>query len=280
MGLPEIRRLAERSILGHAADRMPIMRWQAATFIFLAYLGATALLRPRLARLTRTRTLVAVLAGAAVTFFSVALPGRGFFNTWLLPPALLFTCYWTSGLLFVAPMPSLERGLCRIDERLRIEAVSRRLPQPVVELLELAYAGVYPLIPIALYFALAQGVDADRFWTMIVVTDYVCFGMLPWFQTRPPRALGSPAPWRSRFRIVNQRMLDASSVQVNTFPSGHAAEALAAALLVSGGPAPLVAWMFFNAMAISAGAVFGRYHYAADALVGWVVAIIVWLYIP
>src|SRR6266545_2366734 len=106
MGLPEIRRLAECSILGHAADRMPIMRWQAATFIFLAYLGATALLRPRLARLTRTRTLVAVLAGAAVTFFSVALPGRGFFNTWLLPPALLCTCYWTSGLLFVAPRPS------------------------------------------------------------------------------------------------------------------------------------------------------------------------------
>jgi len=33
--------------------------------------------------------------------------------------------------------------------------------------------------------------------------------------------------------------------------------------------------MFFCALAISAGAVFGRYHYAADALAGWAVALAV-----
>jgi hypothetical protein len=33
--------------------------------------------------------------------------------------------------------------------------------------------------------------------------------------------------------------------------------------------------MAFNALAISAGAVFGRYHYAVDALAGWAVAVIV-----
>jgi hypothetical protein len=37
-----------------------------------------------------------------------------------------------------------------------------------------------------------------------------------------------------------------------------------------------VACMFVSAAAISAGAVFGRYHYAADALAGWAVAILVW----
>jgi membrane-associated phospholipid phosphatase len=63
---------------------------------------------------------------------------------------------------------------------------------------------------------------------------------------------------------------------VNTFPSGHAAEALAAALLCLDAPAPVAAWMFFNAAAISAGAVFGRYHYAADALAGWLVALLVY----
>ena len=30
------------------------------------------------------------------------------------------------------------------------------------------------------------------------------------------------------------------------------------------------------AAAISAGAVFGRYHYAVDAVAGWVVALTVW----
>jgi membrane-associated phospholipid phosphatase len=72
-------------------------------------------------------------------------------------------------------------------------------------------------------------------------------------------------------------VLGAASIRVNTFPSGHAAEALAAALLVSNAPSPVVAWMFFNALAVSAGAVFGRYHYATDAVTGWLVALAVWV---
>jgi len=35
--------------------------------------------------------------------------------------------------------------------------------------------------------------------------------------------------------------------------------------------------MFVSALAISAGAVLGRYHYALDALAGWLVAVVVWL---
>jgi membrane-associated phospholipid phosphatase len=96
-------------------------------------------------------------------------------------------------------------------------------------------------------------------------------------QTRPPRALEAADPWLSPIRRFNLRLLGAASIQANTFPSGHAAEALAAALLVIGAPVPLVAAMFSAALAISAGAVFGRYHYAADALAGWAVALAVWV---
>jgi membrane-associated phospholipid phosphatase len=67
------------------------------------------------------------------------------------------------------------------------------------------------------------------------------------------------------------------SVRVNTFPSGHAAEALAAALLTAAAPAPVNMLMLVNALAVSAGAVLGRYHYAVDAVAGWVVAVVVWL---
>jgi hypothetical protein len=35
--------------------------------------------------------------------------------------------------------------------------------------------------------------------------------------------------------------------------------------------------MFLGAIAVSAGAVLGRYHYLADALAGWIVAIGVWV---
>lgn len=115
------------------------------------------------------------------------------------------------------------------------------------------------------------------FWTVILVTDYVCFAMLPWIQTRPPRALEPDDPWRSSLRRFNLCLLGTASIRVNTFPSGHAAEALAAALLVSNAPYAVVVWMLFNTLAVSMGAVLGRYHNAADAFAGWLVALAVWL---
>jgi len=225
--------------------------WQLGSLAFFVYILVVAACLRGLRPAARWRAAAGAAVGAAVIVLSMRLPSDGIANVWILPPAALLIGYWTSGLLFVAPM--------------------RR-----AEFLEFAYSGVYPLIPIALYLALRQGVSADRFWTTILLTDYVCFGMLPWFQTRPPRSAGFDARWRSRWRAVNLRMLEAGSVRVNTFPSGHAAEALAAALLVSGGHPLVAGWMFFNAAAISAGAVFGRYHYAADAVAGWAVALLVY----
>jgi len=250
--------------------------WQIGSLAFFGYVVLVAALPRGMPRRARARVVAGAALGAGVIALSLALPPDGLANVWVLPPAALLIGYWTSGDLFVAPMPGAERFLADLDARLGIHGIAARMPRPIVELLEFAYSGVYPLIPIALYLALRQGISADRFWTTILVTDFVCFAMLPWFQTRPPRAVGLDAPWRSRWRIVNLRMLDAGSVQVNTFPSGHAAEALACALLVSGGPPLVSGWMFFNAAAISAGAVFGRYHYAADAIAGWAVALLVW----
>jgi membrane-associated phospholipid phosphatase len=253
-----------------------VQTWQIASLAFFGYVAAVALLPRPMRKSCRVKALAGALGGGAVIALSRSAPGDELLNVWILPVAALLIGYWTSGLLFVAPMPRAERFLVELDERLRIHAIAARMPRPLVELLEFAYSAVYPLIPIALYVALRQGISPDRFWTTILVTDYICFGMLPWIQTRPPRAIGLDAPWQSRWRIVNLRMLSASSVQVNTFPSGHAAEALACALLVSGGSPLVVGWMFFTAAAISAGTVFGRYHYAADALAGWAVALLVW----
>jgi membrane-associated phospholipid phosphatase len=110
----------------------------------------------------------------------------------------------------------------------------------------------------------------------VLVTDFVCFGALPWIQTRPPRVLEAEQPWRSGIRSFNVGLLGRLSIGVNTVPSGHAAEALAAALLLSDAPGGVAVWMWVAAAAISAGAVYGRYHFAVDAVAGWLVALIVW----
>jgi len=251
--------------------------WQIGTALFFGYVAVVAALPRGLDGRRRVRTVAGVALGAAALALSLALPLDSFANRWLLPPALLLLGYWTSGLLFVSPMPRVERALAGLDRTLAIQSIAARCPRPLVELLEVAYTGVYLLVPVALFIALRSGVGADRFWTTILVTDYICFAMLPWIQTRPPRALEDRDPWRSSVRRFNLRLLGATSIHANTFPSGHAAEAIAAALLAVGAPVPVVCAMFVSALAISAGAVLGRYHYALDALAGWLVAVVVWL---
>lgn len=250
------------------------MRMSAAELGSLAFFAYCALAgRPRAA------TLAGSVAGGALVLIWTASRGSVALHDWVLPPLVLLTAYWTSGTLFRAPMPAAERVLEAIDRRLAVGAIARRAPRLVAELLELAYVGVYPLIPIALiiHLTLTPAPDVDRFWTVILFTDYVCFGFLAWIQTRPPRALQGNPPWRASLRRLNTRLLRTASIGVNTFPSGHAAEALATALLVLDAPPAVAGWMFFNALAIGAGAVFGRYHYAADVIAGYLVALMLCL---
>jgi membrane-associated phospholipid phosphatase len=253
--------------------------WELASMISFLYIAiVAAVLRKGLPPASRVRAVGGSVAGLLLTAASATAPYQPFLHGWLLPPLLLFLSYWTSGLLFVAPMQRIETLFAFIDRVVRVRGVGAKAPIRLAEFLEFSYAAVFVLIPIALalHLEFAPTPDVDRFWTVILVTDFICFAMLPWIQTRPPRSLEIGEPWASSFRRFNLQFLGSASIQMNTFPSGHAAEALAAALLVSNLPSGLFLWMLFNAAAVSAGAVFGRYHYAIDALAGWVVAIAVW----
>ena len=75
-------------------------------------------------------------------------------------------------------------------------------------------------------------------------------------------------------RRVNERVLGLASIQLNTFPSGHAAASLATALAV-GARLPLAGLpLGLLAIAIAIASVVGRYHYAADALTGAALALL------
>lgn len=253
---------------------MPV--WATAGLVYFAYICVVALCRPAPAQ---RRLRACALAACGLLLCALAAYVRPF---WLrgvvLPPLTLLVAYWSSGCLWIAPMPHAEHVLMRFDLALRVPRIGASLPRIVIEIIELAYAGIYPLVPIAfvLHVAFAPHPDAERFWTVVLVTDFICFGMLPWIQTRPPRAIEETAPWTSAVRAFNERLLRQTSIGVNTVPSGHAAEAFAAALLLSGAPWPIQASMWLAALAVSAGAVFGRYHFALDAIAGWAVALVAW----
>lgn len=237
-----------------------------------------ALLLPRLPWSARRRA-IALAAGGLILTAITASTTAFWFRDVLLPPMLLLVGYWASGFLWVAPMPRYERLLARFDRALGLPSAPVRLPKALLDLLELAYVGVYPLIPIALALHLLYGIDPEpeRFWTVILVTDFICFGMLPWIQTRPPRAVEDSEVVGSAVRNLNLTLLRHTSIGVNTVPSGHAAEALAVALLLADAPLPVALVLAAIAIAISAGAVVGRYHYALDAVAAWGVALLVWV---
>ena len=253
--------------------------YEAVSVGFLLYVAILALRMKGLAVRRRVLACAGAAIGIAFILMAYAVPHPAWVDDWVLPPILLPVAYWTSGLLFIAPMPLAERTLRAIDRHLGVRELAGCAPRWIAELLEFAYIGVYPLLPIALalHLTTAEVPSASRFWTVMLITGYACYGVLPWVQTRPPRALEPEPPWPARFRNVNLRLSGAASIGVNTFPSAHAAGALAAALLVATAPWPIFASMLLVAAAIWAGAVFGRYHYAADALAGNAVAVGVWM---
>ena len=72
----------------------------------------------------------------------------------------------------------------------------------------------------------------------------------------------------SKMRVLNLWILRHASIQVNTFPSAHVAATIGASLALLR-LVPLAGLVFlWVSMSIAVGAVVGRYHYAADALIG------------
>jgi len=255
---------------------MPV--WAVATAVYSIYVVILAALLPRLHWRARASAAITSLLALALAF--LAPHAHAFvLHSLVLPLGSLLLGYRATGFLWRTHDVRFEGILAAADAALQIPLLSRRTPLVMAEFLEFAYAAVYPLIPIAFWLHLRFAVvpDPDWFWTVVLVTDYVCFAFLPWIQTRPPRAIEEAAPWQASLRRLNIGILDTASIQMNTVPSGHAAEALACALLLIGAPPAILALMLVMAAAISAGAVFGRYHYAIDIVTGWIVAVAVFI---
>jgi PAP2 superfamily protein len=303
------------------------MHWEWIVVAYAAYFAAIAWGR-RYPMTLRWGTL-AVLAVASL------LPGRqqpsGFWPTLAaqaVPAVILLGGYRLSGLFFVAPMRSIEERLLAIDRRvfeatrwMRPTGTAARLCHGV---LELAYLTVYAIVPAGAIVLVAIGAS-DRvgaYWTVVLTACFSSYALLPWIQTRPPRAMEmakldtmtqvsgsasgggrSPSPPRSLagmedpicggrspagtaprrrvalLRRVNLAILRSASNQVNTIPSGHAAAALAVALMIFSADATLGLLFLTMAAAIAAATVVGRYHYTLDTVAGAAVALASWFWL-
>jgi PAP2 superfamily len=250
-------------------------------FVVLAWSRGLEARRRRNVTVIGLGALAASLIGALVVPRLVPPLAASVVRDWL-PAALLLMVYWQAGQFFV-----------RIDEwaQTRLERLDRALVAPALRWLsksspgrvaltyfELAYLFCYPLVPFALaaLYLLRRGPDADHFWTVVLCATYACYAMVPFIQTLPPRMLGearvAPPP-STKLRKFNLWILLHASIHANTFPSAHVAASMACALVLLQ-LAPVVGLIFlWIAISIALGAVLGRYHYAADAIIGTLVAL-------
>ena len=250
--------------------------WVAVAFF--VYLVAAAFV-PALAPRRRLRVVLESGAAAAVVVAVAAWSSGEGASSWVvflrdavLPLVYLLWSYWIPAHFGTDLSVATERWLVALDRRWAAPLVdgSRALPRVFIELLEVAYLFCYPMLP-AGYLAIVLGNPAakvDAYWTALLVSAALSYGVLPWIRTRPPRELEGPPPRVSAVRWMNETLLHHASVQLNTFPSGHVATAVAAALAVAiEVPAAGVAFILL-ALAISAACVVRRYHYFADVVLG------------
>jgi membrane-associated phospholipid phosphatase len=261
-------------------------RWESIALGYFSYLALVAILQPRF---VRARWPAIGVAAAAWLISPLArTSGAGSLSSAVdavIPVPVLLCGYWVSGLFFLRPMPRVERWLQHVDR-----ACLRRRDTPdrpnestwLATYFELAYLLVYLVVPAgALTLVLAGNRDAvGPFWTTVMLAAFSSYGMLPWIQTRPPRALvaldRSDASMQSWSRRFNLWLLSRTSIQVNTVPSGHAATAVAVALSVGAAiPETRVVLLAISASIVIA-TVAGRYHYVVDSLAGVLVGAGAW----
>ena len=274
-------------ILGRRAGGHHVLRTSEWIIVgYAAYLLGLAPFRA-ISRGRRTRLLAVASAMVGVVFLTASLPDSlvvRTFRTWL-PLVYMLVCYWLTGLYFVDPQPEFESRFAafdrRVRERLGAGHFDETAPRVVLELLEASYLGCYVMVPAGLLVITLHGAGyaAEGYLRTVLLAELCCYGMLPWIRTRPAWVLDPDSPLSKRrvlMRRVSLAVTRNASTCANTFPSGHAAGALATALVVASVWSLAGAAFFVLALGIIVGSVVGEYHYAGDAIAGVAVGVAAW----
>ena len=120
----------------------------------------------------------------------------------------------------------------------------------------------------------------DRFWTVYLLGTLGAYALFPYFPTRPPRyvfpAMESPqiSTWA---RHLNLYLLNRATIHVGVFPSAHVSAAFSSAwaMFLIKPPRRVWGWLLLvYAVSVAIATIYGRYHYAADALAGFAISVL------
>ncbi len=162
--------------------------------------------------------------------------------------------------------------------RSAIESMGPLLPG----FLELCYVLVYAVAVVSL-LAIFENHRRDRvnlFWLAYLAGTLGVYALFPYFPSEPPRTVfpGADMPHiATAIREFNLFILGGYAIHSSVFPSAHVSSALSAGwgLLAA---IPNRRWIGWNMTAygilVAIATVYGRYHYAVDALAGIAVSLV------
>ena len=255
---------------------------ESALAVYFVYTSVLALLLP-VAPPIKLRALAANGLAAAVLAWLSTRPERprGLSIRNLFPLAAVMLAYQQMG-WFALPHDGreLEQAWVRWDKLLLNDAGLRaaiEIAGPLIPgLLEVLYILTYILGPfgIAVLALTGNAGRADRFLSMYAMAAIFAYALFPYFPSEPPRTVfpGEDFPsFDTVFRRLNWRLLAAGGIHTSVFPSGHVSSAFGAAFgLLYALPGRRAFGLATAAVAcgIAVSTVYGRYHYAVDAVAG------------
>lgn len=161
-----------------------------------------------------------------------------------------------------------------------IEAVGFVIPS----ILELSYLLVYTTgaVGLALVYAAGKRDRAPAYLFAYLAATLFAYALFPYFPSEPPRTVyaGMDLPaYDTLLRRINLFLVGGYGIHSSVFPSAHVSSAFGAAIglrfAVPGKPA----WsygMFCYGFLVALASVYGRYHFAVDAIGGLAVSLAAW----
>lgn len=147
-------------------------------------------------------------------------------------------------------------------------------------ILEFCYLLVYGVGPfvVGILYGLHRRELIDRILLVYLVGTLLAYAMFPYFPSDPPRSVfeGMDLPRViTPLRRFNLAIVGGYGIHSSVFPSAHVSSAFSAAwgLLLLLRKRKLVGWaMLIYAIIVAVATVYGRYHYAIDAVAGFAVS--------
>jgi membrane-associated phospholipid phosphatase len=239
-------------------------------------------------RVVNRAELLAINAAIWVGFLWLLtrVPRAAAWRDWL-PYPLSLLCFREAGWLASAVhLHDLERKwivwdrlvLDNFHGRAAIESLGPVIPT----LLEAAYLSVYVIGPLAVgvLYAFRRRDQADRLWLAFLLGLLLSYIEFPFWPSEPPRVVFPDwylPSYLTPLRRLNLFLVGNYGIHSSVFPSAHVSGAIAAALMlrdVLTDRRRLGDAFVAVAILIAVATVYGRYHYAVDAVAGTAVGVV------